>query len=167
LAPPAQQERRRVTLERTFQAPIEDVWELWTTKAGIEAWWGPEGFSVEVLELDLRPGGDLVYAMTAVAPDQVDFMRKAGMPVRTEHRLTFTEIVPGRLLGYLEQADFIPGVEPYTVDTRVELDVTPGGVRMTLTFEAMHDERWTQLAIMGRESELAKLARALDARARR
>ena len=105
--------------------------------------------------------------MTATAPDQVEFLRRAGMPVRSQHRLTFTEIVPGRLLAYLEQAGFIPGVEPYTVDTRVELDVAPSGVRMALTFDAMHDERWTRLAIMGRESELVKLARALDARARR
>src|SRR5262245_47945643 len=40
--------RGHVTLERTFDAPIEDVWDLWTTKDGIESWWGPEGFRVEV-----------------------------------------------------------------------------------------------------------------------
>jgi len=40
--------RRRVRLERTYQAPIEDVWELWTTKEGIESWWGPGGFRVTV-----------------------------------------------------------------------------------------------------------------------
>jgi hypothetical protein len=34
---------------------------------------------------------------------------------------------------------------------------------MVLTFDAMHDEVWTQRAIMGRESELAKLANALAA----
>jgi uncharacterized protein YndB with AHSA1/START domain len=32
--------RRRIALERTFVAPVEDVWELWTTKAGLESWWG-------------------------------------------------------------------------------------------------------------------------------
>ena len=36
---------RRITMERTFAAPMEDVWELWTTKEGIESWWGPEGFT--------------------------------------------------------------------------------------------------------------------------
>ena len=38
------------------------------------------------------------------------------------------------------------------------------GVRMVLTFDAMHDEHWTQMAVMGRESELGKLARVLKAR---
>ena len=59
---------RRIRLERTFQATLEDVWQLWTTKEGIESWWGPEGFSVQVRTLDLRPGGLLQYAMTATAP---------------------------------------------------------------------------------------------------
>jgi hypothetical protein len=34
---------------------------------------------------------------------------------------------------------------------------------MVLTFDAMHDEQWTQRAVMGRESELGKLAKALEA----
>ena len=38
------------------------------------------------------------------------------------------------------------------------------GVRMVLTFDAMHDEHWKQMAVMSRESELGKLARVLEAR---
>ena len=44
-------------IERTYPAPIQDVWELWTTKDGIESWWGPEGFAVTVHKLELRPAG--------------------------------------------------------------------------------------------------------------
>jgi uncharacterized protein YndB with AHSA1/START domain len=29
-------ERQRVRLERTYRADIQDVWDLWTTKEGIE-----------------------------------------------------------------------------------------------------------------------------------
>lgn len=156
--------RRKVTLERTFDAAVEDVWDLWTTKPGIESWWGPEGFVVEVLELDLRPGGDMRYAMTAIAPDQIEFMKKAGMPATNQHRLSYTEIVPRRRLAYTHLADFIPGVESYEVATTVELEQVPGGVRMVLTFDAMHDEHWTRMAVMGWESELGKLAEVLEAR---
>lgn len=155
--------RRKVTLERTFAAAVEDVWDLWTTKPGIESWWGPEGFVVEVLELDLRPGGDMRYTMTATAPDQIEFLKTAGMPVTNRHRLTYTEVVPRRRLAYTHAADFIPGIEPYDVATSVELSHVPRGVRMVLTFEAMHDEHWTRLAVMGWESELGKLATVLEA----
>ena len=87
--------RRKIRLERTFAAPLEDVWELWTSKEGIESWWGPEGFTVEVLALDLRPGGAFRYAMKATAPAQVEFMRNAGMPLTNDVRARFTEAVAG------------------------------------------------------------------------
>ncbi|HEY6097939.1 MAG TPA: SRPBCC domain-containing protein [Anaeromyxobacter sp.] len=153
----------RVTLKRTFQATLEDVWDLWTTKEGIESWWGPDGFAVTVRELDLRPGGELRYAMTAVAPETVAFMKKEGMPTTTELRITFTEVVPRRRLAYLHLADFVPGVAPYDVATIVELAETGSGVHLTLTFDRMHDEEWTKRAVMGWESELGKLERALSA----
>ena len=157
-------ERPKLSLERTFEASLDEVWEMWTTKEGIESWWGPEGFSVAVSDLDLRPGGDLVYAMSATAPEQMEYMVKAGMPLTTEHRLTFTEIDPPRRLAYRDIVDFIPDVPHYEVQTVVELQEVAEGTRMVLTFDAMHDDRWTQLARMGRESELDRLAKLLNRR---
>lgn len=157
-------ERPKLTLERTFQASIDEVWELWTTKEGIEAWWGPEGFSVTVRDLDLRPGGELFYSMSAVGPDQIDYMKKAGMPLTTEQRVTYTEVDPPRRLAYNQMADFIPGVEPYRVETLIELHEVGTGVRMVLTFDAMHNDQWTQMARLGHEGELMRLERLLAAR---
>ncbi|MEP7105862.1 MAG: SRPBCC domain-containing protein [Chloroflexota bacterium] len=156
--------RKRVTLERTFEARLEDVWELWTTREGIESWWGPEGFRVEVRALDLRPGGYLDYAMTATEADQIDFLKKAGMPISTEHRNTFTEVDAQRRLVYTSSVDFVPGVSPYEVTTSVELEEKDGGVRLLLTLDAMHDAHWTGLMKAGWESELGKLGGVLAAR---
>ena len=157
-------ERAKLALERTFQVSIDEVWELWTTREGIESWWGPEGFSVAVRELDLRPGGQLAYAMSAVGPDEIEYMTQAGMPLLTEHRLTFTHVEPNRRLGYRDWADFIPGVEPYEVNTLIEFHEVAEGVRVVITFDRMHDEEWTRLATMGRESELERLAKVLAKR---
>jgi uncharacterized protein YndB with AHSA1/START domain len=156
--------RDRVTLERTFQASLDDVWDLWTTKDGIESWWGPPGFSVTVRTLELRPGGELRYAMSATAPETIAFMKKEGMPVTQECRITFTEIVRPRRLAYVHLADFIPGVAPYDVATTVELQPSGAGVRMILTLDRMHDEEWTRRAVMGWEGELGKLDAVLRAR---
>jgi uncharacterized protein YndB with AHSA1/START domain len=154
--------RRRVTLERSFDASIEEVWDLWTTKEGIESWWGPDGFAVTVLKLDLRPGGELVYATTAIGSDQIEFIKNLGMPLTIETRVTYTDVAPPTRLAYSTRADFIPGVEPYDAETVVELHASADGVRLVLTQEAMHDEHWTQMAVMGWESELGKLARILE-----
>lgn len=156
--------RRRVTLERTFRAPLADVWELWTTKAGIESWWGPDGFRVEVHELDLRPGGKLRYDMIAVGKEQLEFVKKAGMPPRHPAHATFTEVTPMTRLAYLHATDFIPNVKPYDVAHVIELFPSSESVRMVLTFDAMHDERWTHMATAGWEMELGKLERLIAAR---
>jgi uncharacterized protein YndB with AHSA1/START domain len=154
----------RITLERTYTASLADIWDLWTTKEGIESWWGPDGFSTKVLALDLRAGGMLHYAMTATGPQQVQFMKQAGMPLTTEGRLTYTEVVAQKRLAYTHLADFIPGVKPYDVATLVEFHSTGPNVRMVLTFDAMHDEVWTQRATMGHESQLAKLEKIIRER---
>ena len=161
LASQTQPARRKVSIERTFNAAIEEVWELWTTKDGIESWWGPDGFEVKVRKLDFRPGGELLYDMTAIAPEQIDFMKKAGMPLTTPSFVTYTEVVPRKRLAFTQLADFIPNVTPYKVAMAVEFDTTQQGVRMVLTLDAMHDEYWTKMAIMGWENELDKLAKLL------
>jgi uncharacterized protein YndB with AHSA1/START domain len=155
--------RRRITLERTFRASLEDVWELWTTKDGLESWWGPDGFRVEVHELDLRPGGKLRYDMIAVGKEQIDFVTKAGMPVAHPAHATFTEVTPMTRLAYLHSTDFVPGIDPYDVQTLIELFPSNDSVRMVLSFDAMHDEHWTNMAVQGWKMELDKLERALAA----
>ena len=156
--------RAQFTLERSYAASIEEAWALWTTKAGIESWWGPEGFDVTVVTLDLRPGGELVYLMTAAAAEQVAFMKGAGMPLSTECRVTYTEVFPPARLAYATLADFVPDVAPYEVATVVELAATSDGVKITVTFDAMHDDVWTERARAGHESQLGKLDALMAAR---
>lgn len=156
--------RRTVVLERTFEATLEEVWELWTSKEGIEAWWGPEGFSVTVDLLDLRPGGELRYRMTAVAPEMAAFMQREGMPVTTANLNRFTEVAAPKRLAWTSLVDFVPGTAPYEVGTRMELSPAAGGVRLVLTLDVMHDDVWTQRASMGWEMELGKLQRLLASR---
>ena len=156
--------KRRITLERNYKAPIEDVWDLWTTKDGIESWWGPEGFTVKVSKLDLRPGGELRYAMIATSPAMIEFMKKAGMPTTTEAKITYAEVTPFSRLAYESLTDFIPGVQPYVVATVVDFQASEQGVKMVITMDAMHDEPWTERAVMGMESQLGKLAKVFETR---
>jgi uncharacterized protein YndB with AHSA1/START domain len=149
--------RAQFSIERTYRATIDEAWDLWTSKEGIESWWGPEGFEVSVTSLDLRPGGELIYVMTAVAPEQVAFMKQAGMPLATPCKVTYTEVSPRSRVAYKTLADFVPGVTPYEIATVVELQSIAGGVKMIITIDAMHDEVWTQRARAGNESQLRKL----------
>lgn len=46
-----------LVITRTFDAPRELVFKAWTEPAHLQQWWGPKGFSLEIVKLDLRPGG--------------------------------------------------------------------------------------------------------------
>lgn len=153
--------KKRVTIERSYRAHVDDVWDLWTTKEGIESWWGPDGFAVTVKRIDLRPGGKLEYVMAAKAPEMVAFMQANGMPVATPHSATFTEVTPKKRLAYDHVVDFIPGEKPYDVSHLVEIVEERERVRVVLTFDAMHSDEWTQRALAGWEQELGKLGGAL------
>lgn len=155
--------RAQFSIQRTYAASIEEAWALWTTKSGIESWWGPEGFEVTVTSLDLRPGGELIYRMTAVAPEQVAFLKRAGMPLTNECKVTYTDVSPPNRLAYKTLADFVPGVAPYEVATVVALKAVAEGVKLTITFDAMHDDVWTGRARAGHESQLRKLDTLLAA----
>lgn len=156
--------RPKLTLERTYDASPEEVWAVLTTSEGIEAIMGPDGFEAEVSNLDLRPGGELVYVMRAVGREQVEFMTKAGLRLVTEQHVRFVEVDAPRRLVTRDLANFVPGVEPYEVETVIELHSVAAGTRLVMTFDAMHDERWTENAKLGREQELRKIGDFLAGR---
>jgi uncharacterized protein YndB with AHSA1/START domain len=86
----------KTTLERTYQASLDHLWALWTTKEGLESWWGPEGFMTTVRKLELRPGGVWEYAMTATAPAQVEYMKSRRCGLRRERSRRHNEAYFGR-----------------------------------------------------------------------
>src|SRR5215831_1370215 len=99
--------------ERYYDAAVEDLWDLWTTKEGFESWWGPQGFRVEVHTIDARGGGALFYDMIAVGAAQIAALKHMGMPASHETRGQFVEVEPHRQLQIRHIIDFIPGLEPY------------------------------------------------------
>jgi uncharacterized protein YndB with AHSA1/START domain len=150
-----------ITIERTFPAPTARIWDLYTTRQGIEAWWGPEGFRVDVLHLELQPGGRLHYAMTATAPATVEYMKSAGMPLTNEAHCTYGEMAPPRFFTFQSLIDFVPGVKPYPITNRIELEPVAGGTKVVLTVDPLHDAEWTERLVTGRKSQFDKLAALL------
>lgn len=64
--------------------------------------------------------------MTAVAPDQVRFMDRAGLPRATSVDVRTGDFLLGHRLILIHSASFIPDVEPYDVTTTVEFAGTSG-----------------------------------------
>ena len=82
-----------VRLTRTFDAPRDVVWRMWTDPAEFAAWYGPDGATVEVTEWELRPGGRRLVAMGVETPGGPMTMRFTGefVEISEPHRLVYTE----------------------------------------------------------------------------
>jgi uncharacterized protein YndB with AHSA1/START domain len=106
-------ETRELTITRTFDAPRTLVWRAWTDPRHLAAWWGPEGFTNPVCELDLRPGGAIRIVMRG--PDGADYpMRGVYREVVAPERLVFT--------NFAVDADDQPMMDGLTTVTFSERD---------------------------------------------
>ena len=145
----------REVIERVWQAPIDLIWELWTTAEGIASWFGPKGFTVEVEEIELQTGGTFRYTMRATDPEAVAAMEKRGQPASFSVISTITEVDPPHKLVY----DSPMG--PETMTTSVEFSEETGGVKMVLVITATKDGM-TGGAAMGWKSSLERFADQLS-----
>jgi uncharacterized protein YndB with AHSA1/START domain len=62
---------RELVLERVFSAPREVVFDAWADPTHIAEWWGPQGFTTTIDQMDVRPGGAWRFVMHG--PDGVDY----------------------------------------------------------------------------------------------
>ena len=59
-----------ITLIADFDAPIEQVWQLWADPRKLERWWGPPAYPATFEKHDLTPGGEVTYFMTGSDGDR-------------------------------------------------------------------------------------------------
>jgi uncharacterized protein YndB with AHSA1/START domain len=84
---------RELTLKRTFNAPRALVFAGFTDPAQLARWWGPQGFTNPVCEMDARVGGALRIDMRGPAGTIFDTVYKLTGGVReivAPERLVFT-----------------------------------------------------------------------------
>ena len=126
----------QVTIERTFPAPPEVMWELWTQPEHFASWYGPEGSSVPVAEMDLRVGGARLLCMEVQTPQGPRRMWFTGtyLEVAANQLLVYTDAMAdehGNVIAPEEMG--MPAAHPATTEVRVELEAVSGGTRMVLT----------------------------------
>lgn len=89
-AVPGSQERE-LLFTRVFDAPRELVFQAWTDREHLMKWWGPAGFSVTFLEMDLRPGGAWRKCMRSAQGGEY-WRRGTYLEIVEPERLVFTYI---------------------------------------------------------------------------
>ena len=123
-----------VVIERTFDAPVDLIWQMWIDPEHFKQWYGPNGFTVPVADMDMRVGGKRLVCMAS--PDGSMKMWTTG---------EYTEIVPNERLVYTESpadengnvvspsAMGMPDGYPATTEVTVLLEDLGGRTKMVMT----------------------------------
>ena len=65
-----QKEARSITVERSFNAPLDPVWAAWTDADILCKWWAPKPYECVIKPLDFRAGGRWLYYMQGPQGDR-------------------------------------------------------------------------------------------------
>lgn len=124
--------KQQFVINRSFEAPIETVFEMWTNPKHCAKWLPPTGFTMQYLKADIRPGGDSSYSMTG--KDFTMYGRAHYIEIEKPHRLVYTQQFCDEK-GNISRHPLAP-TWPETMITVVQF--TPEGpeaTRVTVTWE--------------------------------
>lgn len=130
-----------LTLTARFDAPVEQVWQVWENPRLLERWWGPPTYPATVVAHELAPGGTVTYFMTGPTGEKYHGWWRVTS-VEAPHRLEFED-------GFADDSGRpAPGM-PVT-NVRVDLRAEGGTVTvMTVESTFSSAEAMEQLVAMG------------------
>lgn len=107
-ATPAPSGALELVVTRTFDAPRELVFRLWTEPEHLARWWGPRGFETVECAMDVRPGG--AWFRRIRSPEGALYTKRG----------VYREVVPPKRLVFTyvnEDAEGTPGPETLVIVT--------------------------------------------------
>jgi uncharacterized protein YndB with AHSA1/START domain len=125
-----------VVIERSFDAPVEFIWQMWTVPEHFQAWYGPKGADIPVAKIDLRVGGTRLICMLVQSPNGPMQMWFTGehREVIENKRLVYTEAMcdeNGKISSPREMG--MPEGHPVITEVRVDFESIEGGTKMVMT----------------------------------
>lgn len=82
---------REIFATRLFEAPRELVFRMWTDRNHVQRWWGPNGFTNTIYEMDVRPGG--VWHFVMHGPDGRDYINRiVYVEIKEPERIVYDHV---------------------------------------------------------------------------
>ena len=125
-----------VVIERTFDAPVELMWRMWTDPEHFAGWYGPPGASIPVANMDVRVGGTRLICMVVETPNGTMRMWFTGeyIEVFPNTRLVFTDSMSDEHGNVVSPSEMgMPDGHPTTTEVIVELAEIDSRTTMVMT----------------------------------
>jgi uncharacterized protein YndB with AHSA1/START domain len=83
--------KEQVVFNRTFDAPIDVMYEMWTNPKHFAKWLAPTGFDMTFIRADIKPGGSTFYCMSGPGGANKMYGRANYLEFERPHRLKYTQ----------------------------------------------------------------------------
>lgn len=142
---------KSLIIERTFDAPVAEVWKYWSEPEYFKKWWGPKDFTCPVANIDFKVDGKYLVAMHGPVGSEWDKDMWSGG--------SYKEIVPFKKIivydgfadekGNLVSATYygMPATIPLQSTIEISFEEENGKTKMTLHYPS----------IVGFDSELKNM----------
>ena len=147
---------REMVVSRLIDQPTALVFNAWTEPKQLEQWWGPNGFTTTVHEMDVVDGG--ITRLVMRGPDGVDY----------PNNLVYTDILAAKRLSYMHSNDGDPDNDAGAFGVTVLFDEEGLQTRVTMhalfkTADARERIVTAHDAVTGADQTLERLDRFLQA----
>lgn len=125
-------DKKTFVINRTFDAPLDVMFEMWTNPEHFSQWLAPTGFQMEFIRSDIRPGGSTFYLMSGGSVKM--YGRAEYLKIEKPDRLVYTQ----QFCDENEKISRHPKAPtwPETMLTTVQLTAEgPDRTRVTVTWE--------------------------------
>ena len=82
--------KEKFVINRSFDAPLALMFEMWTDPKHFAQWLPPTGFTMEFIKCDLRPGGSSFYVMTGTGGLKM-YGSCAYLEIKKPDRIVYTQ----------------------------------------------------------------------------
>lgn len=124
--------KEQFVINRTFDAPIDLMFKMWTDPKHFSQWLAPTGFTMEFIRADIKPGGRTFYCMKGNGITM--YGRAEYLEIESPHRIVYTQ----QFVDEEENISRHPMAPtwPETMLSVVTLtEEEPGRTRVTVTWE--------------------------------
>ncbi|MES1160637.1 MAG: SRPBCC domain-containing protein [Bacteroidota bacterium] len=83
-------QNKKLTVIRTFNAPLDLVWKAWTESEILDQWWAPKPYRAETKKMDFREGGYWLYCMVGPSNDHA-WCRVDYITIQPKKTITSTD----------------------------------------------------------------------------
>jgi uncharacterized protein YndB with AHSA1/START domain len=152
-----------MTITRTFNAPIEKVWAAFTNDESIKHWWGPEGFTAPVANINFYEGGVSLVCMRSPEGFEIHntWTYEKITPMKSiEFIQHFTDKSGSKLSpSEIGMPPGIPDEVPHIITFRT---IDNGKTELTITELGYTNPKIVELSKSGTSSMLEKLASVVN-----